>query len=69
MKIKDFIGYAVLALVGVVLFGPTLVGVLDLTWYFYTGHILTSVEWTEGRVWFAVGMPILASMLGAMATI
>jgi hypothetical protein len=66
---KDVIGKAIGALLCAVLFGPTVVGVLDATWYFYTDHFLTGVNWTEGRIWYAVGMPFLAGTMMSIATI
>lgn len=61
----NVIGFALLA----VLFGPTLAGVIDASWYFYTDHTLTGIDWTEGRVWFAVGMPFLAGTLASVASL
>ena len=66
---RDTIGTIIGALLCVVLFGPTVAGIIDATWYFYSNSTITGVDWTEGRVWYAAGMPFLAGTLMSLATI
>ena len=44
--------------IGLVLMIPGLTGCLDIVWWFYTGHSLSSLEWDSMR-------PVIAYGLGA----
>lgn len=62
--IGNAISFALLAL----LFGPTVIGAVDLAWYFYTDHALTAINWTEGRVMYALFFPLMAACAVGVAS-
>jgi hypothetical protein len=42
--------------VGLVLMIPALTGALDIVWWFYTNHALSSIEWNSFRPVIAYGL-------------
>lgn len=42
--------------IGLVLMIPALTGALDIIWWFYTGHALSSLEWDSMRPAIAYGL-------------
>lgn len=38
---------------------PLLVALTDITWWFYTNHTLSNIEWTEIRSLVAIWSPIV----------
>lgn len=49
--------------VGLVLMIPALTGALDIVWWFYTNHALSSIEWDSMRPAIAYGLAAGGLML------
>jgi len=52
---------------GLVLMIPALTGAVDVVWWFYTNHALSSIEWDSFRPLIAYGFAALGCMLWVYA--
>lgn len=42
---------------------PLLVALTDVTWWFYTNHTLSNIEWTEIRTLVVIWSPIVGLLV------
>lgn len=53
------------ALLLVFVFGPWALLIVEGTWLFCTGHVLTSIPWDQGRVAVAIAWPMVVGFIVA----
>lgn len=61
------LGDVALLILLVLWFGPWALLLVEGSWMFFTGHVLTGIPWNEARVIIALAWPVLVGcLLGAL---